>query len=85
MRKRELERALNIKHDEITELNYNLNLQRNNNTRLAKTNAGLTEENKNLKDLVARVTRLLNCNKYNNPEAILNKIKELVRDYQSKN
>ena len=85
MRKRELERALNIKHDEITELNYNLNLQRNNNTRLAKTNASLTEENKNLKDLVVRVRSLLNCNKYNNAELILNKIKELVRDYQSKN
>ena len=52
----------------------------------------LYEENKNLrfeleesKELVKKIDRLVSSNKYNNEKTCLNKIKELVRDYQSKN
>lgn len=52
----------------------------------------LYEENKDLKfeneeqlDLIKRIDRLVNSNKYNNEKAILGTIKELVRDYQSIN
>ena len=52
----------------------------------------LYEENKNLRfeneeqsDLIKRIEKLVNSNKYNNEKAVLDKIKELVRDYQSKN
>lgn len=52
----------------------------------------LYEENKDLKfeneeqlDLIKRIDKLVNSNQYNNEKAILNKIKELVSDYQSIN
>ncbi len=52
----------------------------------------LHEENKNLRfeieeqrDLISRIERLVNSNKYNNEKAILSKIKELISDYQSQN
>ena len=50
------------------------------------------EENRNLRlelkekeDLIKRIESILNSNKYNNEKAVLNKIKELVSDYQSIN
>lgn len=52
----------------------------------------LHEENKDLRfeieeqrDLISRIERLVNSNKYNNEKAILSKIKELISDYQSQN
>ena len=52
----------------------------------------LYEENKEvryeleLKDLlIERIERLISSNKYNNEKAVLDKIKELVSDYQSIN
>lgn len=52
----------------------------------------LHEENKNLRfeieeqrDLISRIERLVNSNKYNNEKAIFSKIKELISDYQSQN
>lgn len=64
----------------------------NKNNELTKENIALHEENKELrfeneeqKDLISRIERLVNSNKYNNEKAVLNKIKELVSDYQSIN
>lgn len=55
-------------------------------------NKALYEENKDLRfeleekgDLIKRIEGILNSNKYNNEKSALNKIKELVSDYQSKN
>lgn len=52
----------------------------------------LHEENKDLRfeieeqrDLINRIERLVNSNKYNNEKAILSKIKELISDHQSQN
>lgn len=52
----------------------------------------LYEENKELRfeseekrDLICRIERLVSSNKYNNEKAVLDKIKELVSDYQSIN
>lgn len=52
---------------------------------LVESNADLRNENEELKILIHNVSKLANSNKYGNEKAILNKIKELVRDYQSKN
>ncbi len=59
---------------------------------LTKENLEVYEENKDLrfeneeqKDFIKRIDKLVNSNKYNNEKAILNTIKELVRDYQSIN
>lgn len=50
------------------------------------------EENRNLRlelkekeDLIKRIERILNSNKYNNEKSTINIMKELVRDHQSKN
>ena len=52
----------------------------------------LKQENKDLRfeleeydEFVERLERFLNSNKYNNEKSTLNKIKELVNDYQSRN
>lgn len=45
----------------------------------------LEKEIENKNDLIRKVRWLLRINKYNNEEAVLGKIKELVTDYQSNN
>lgn len=48
-------------------------------------NKDLRFENEEQKELIERISKLVSCNKYNNEKAILDKIKELVNDYQSNN
>lgn len=43
------------------------------------------EENRELKELVKEIKRLTTSNRYGRPDVILNKVKELVHDYQSRN
>lgn len=52
---------------------------------LYEENKDLRFENKEQLDLIKRIDESVNSNKYNNEKAVLNKIKELVRDYQSIN
>jgi hypothetical protein len=37
------------------------------------------------KELIRKIKYLTECNNYSRPDIILNKIKELIRDYQSEN
>lgn len=48
-------------------------------------NKELRFENEEQKELMERISKLVSCNKYNNEKAILDKMKELVEDYQSNN
>ena len=64
----------------------------NKNDELTKENIAVHEENKELRfeneeqaDLIKRISNLVSLNKYNNEKVFLNKIKELVSDYQSLN
>lgn len=64
----------------------------NKNNELTKENIAVHEENKELRfeneeqaDLIKRISNLVSLNKYNNEKVFLNKIKELVSDYQSIN
>jgi len=50
-----------------------------------RNNAKILEQNNKKTELIQRINNLINSNKYNNEKAILNKIKELVDDYQSIN
>lgn len=59
---------------------------------LIKENLAVYDENKDLRfeneemsETLKRILSLTECNKYNNEKAILDKIKELVVDYQSQN
>lgn len=52
---------------------------------LYEENKDLRFENEEQLGLIKRIDRLVNSNKRNNEKAILDKIKELVRDYQSIN
>lgn len=52
---------------------------------LYEENKDLRFENEEQLDLIKRIDESVNSNKYNNEKAILDKIKELVRDYQSIN
>lgn len=45
----------------------------------------LRKENTEQKEFITRFIKLVEANKYNNEKAALDKIKELVHDYQSKN
>lgn len=50
-----------------------------------RNNTKILKQNNKQADLINRVNDLINSNKYNNEKAVLNKIKELVSDYQSIN
>ena len=52
---------------------------------LHEENKDLRFENEEQRDLISRIERLVDSNKYNNEKAVLGTIKELVRDYQSIN
>ena len=52
---------------------------------LYEENKDLRFENEEQLDLIKRIDESVNSNKYNNEKAILDKIKELVRNYQSIN
>lgn len=59
---------------------------------LTQENSALYEENKDLRfeneeqsELINKIEISLKSNKYNNEKSILNKIKELISDYQSEN
>ena len=48
---------------------------------LHEENKDLRFENEEQSYLIERIERLVNSNKYNNEKAVLNKIKELVKEY----
>ena len=48
-------------------------------------NKDLRFENEEQKELIERISKLASCNKYNTEKAILDKIEELLEDYQSNN
>ena len=60
-------------------------LQKQENLALYEENKDLRFENEEQREFISRIDRLVNSNKYNNEKAILNKLKELVSDYQSLN
>lgn len=62
------------------------------NEELSNENIAVYEENKDLrfeneeqKEFINRISKIATANSYNNEKAILDKIKELVNDYQSNN
>ena len=86
-KRRYLERAIEIKTDEINKLENDLRHAKHNNELLAKENNVIREENKDLRfeneelrEVVNRIERLASSNKYNNERSILNKVKELAKD-----
>ena len=48
-------------------------------------NKDLRFENEEQKEFINRISKIATANSYNNEKVILNKIKELVNDYQSNN
>lgn len=59
---------------------------------LVKENTALYEENKDLRfeneeqrAFIKRIDKIVSFNKYNNEKAVLNKIKELISDFDSQN
>lgn len=84
----------NLKDAESRVKNKNILIAdlQNKNNELTKENIAVHEENKELRfeneeqaDLIKRISNLVSLNKYNNEKVFLNKIKELVSDYQSIN
>lgn len=69
----------------IADLERKIEAQKKENMALYEENKDLRRENEELVELVKRINKLANANKYNNEKAFTSKIKELVRDYQSKN
>lgn len=50
-----------------------------------RNNTKILQQNNKKTEFLNRITDLITSNKYNNEKAVLNKIKELVSDYQSLN
>lgn len=50
-----------------------------------RNNMKISEQNNQKTKLINKIEELLEINKYDHEKAVLSKIKELVRDYQSKN
>lgn len=74
---------LAYQQDKLNRLNEcNLNLE---NKALYEEIKILREESNEATDLINNINNLANCNKYNSEKIILDKIKELVSDYQSNN
>lgn len=74
---------LAYQQDKLNRLNEcNLNLE---NKALYEEIKILREENSEATDLINNINNLANGNKYNSEKIILDKIKELVSDYQSNN
>lgn len=76
----------------VEEVEKEKNIQKNKNRQLKRenikakeANKELRDENDRLNDIFKRISNLLNSNKYNNKNAILGKIKELISEYQSEN
>ena len=69
----------------IADLEKEIKLQKQENIALYEENKDLRFENEEQKELINRIQRLVNSNKYNNEKAYLSKVKELVSDYQSLN
>ena len=57
----------------------------NENLVVHEENKDLRFENEEQKELIDRITKIATANSYNNEKAILDKIKELISDYQSQN
>lgn len=68
-------RDSNLENKQLKEVRL---IEVRNNTKILKQNNKKTE-------LITRINELLNANKYNNEKVVLNKIKELVKDYHTKN
>ena len=73
---------LNKRNVELAREVRNLNRE---NLAVHNENKDLRFENEEQKELIERISKLVSCNKYNNEKAILDKMKELVEDYQSNN
>lgn len=50
-----------------------------------RNNAKILEQNNKKTEFITRIIDLVNSNKYNNEKAVLNKIKELISDFDSRN
>lgn len=64
---------IGILEEKVEELTKRNKLLEHNNTLLIEKNNELTER-------IHQIDTLVHCNKYNNPDAILNKLKELTTD-----
>lgn len=92
MNKSYLEQALKTEKRINDELKQELEEQKKNNTLLIKENLAVYKENKDLRfeneeqsELINRIERFVNSNKYNNEKVILRTIKELISDHKSQN
>lgn len=80
----------NVKEiDELNKRNVELAIQvrdlNKENLAVHNENKDLRFENEEQKELIDRIKSLVSCNKYNNEKVILDRMKELVEDYQSNN
>lgn len=73
---------LNKRNVELTRQVRDLNKE---NLAVHNENKDLRFENEEQKELIDRISKIATANSYNNEKAILDKIKELVNDYQSNN
>ena len=81
----ELAREIKRKDEKIENRNILITDMEKQAITLYQENKELRFENEEQKHLIDGITRLVNSNKYSNERIILNKLKELVNDYQSTN
>lgn len=89
-RKRHLKEVIETKSKQIANRDKLIDGQRAEIHQWQKGNKALHNENKELRfdneersELIKRIKNLVESNSYNNEKSILNKIKELVKDFDS--
>lgn len=78
-------KILEVKQREITDLKKENEELKQIRILEVRNNTKISDQNNRKTKLIDGIEKLLQINKYNNEKAVLNKIKELVHDYQSKN
>ena len=81
----ESRKALDEAETKIKELTLDCKELREIRKEQTHNNTILVNKNRELTELLNKVNEVATSNTYNNDKMVLNKIKELVQDYQSKN
>lgn len=80
-----LKNTINNLEEELDRANFKIENRDNLIKDYQKEHEILLKNDSRKTDFITRLKKLVSQNKYNNEKAVLNKIKELISDYQSQN
>ena len=81
LKNKELQRLVNSSRKALRRAEDEIEKLTKENLEVYEENKDLRFENEEQKDFIKRIDKLVNSNKYNNEKAILQKVKELISDF----